>query len=848
MSDLPALPPSEPPRVWRMPIVPESYDRSSLTSSELEALAIACRLGLKSKGLTGLKRATARLQRFQQPIFDVVALRSHALNRRRAFRCFLYEEMLRRKTSFWQWSHQEWIETLGITQTARKKYQALSMHASLMDIAYLLGGISDLREVDDKRNITEMARRIFGTEVIEQAFQKVMTILVGKSGRGYSEGYNSIQPIKYCLCALFLLNRSPYLEDVSLELIQRATTPPHALHGAHVKRIQVALQELGLLAVPEEHLASLSELISRLDTHAVHTEWVKWCSTWFKLASELPFKRRRQYLDILLMIGRWLAANHPEIVSPEQWNEEVALEYVQYTCTTTAGEYASTHGLKCLISKGQVGKKLAPTTIDRRLCVMRHFFHVLQDRPYVVEHAAPNTLTRHFNPTLAFATPTSVKRLIQPDPRDIDEVIWCKLTYAAATLSKEDYAVTWNYPLSCYRAVALLWVTSARRPNEITRLQLGCIRRDWDPSMLDERGLPLVDEVDAQLCYLHVPANKTKGPFWVPIPRYTVEAIEAWQRERPLNQPKLVDPKDHSLVDFLFCFRGKKLGDNFINKSLIPVLCKCAGIPEHDARGAITGHRARSTIATMLRKNGMTLDDISQFLGHARPEMVKAYARTDPFRFGREMNRANDLMRIVEGIIDIRAAKAGKPNVFFFLGRGSDGQPRFCGNPAWEKCAHRLACLKCPMYVGASQGARLAERLEARDELFKFQTQVAMTPQEKAATEGDIETLAELIKAEADVPAPELPNADFQFNVQTPQENMLSSCNDVRNDVLALGQELAELNRTLAATEKRTDGRNANIRALKKRIVALTEQIATLDQIAVLTQARLETVHQPKGE
>lgn len=109
------------------------------------------------------------------------------------------------------------------------------------------------------------------------------------------------------------------------------------------------------------------------------------------------------------------------------------------------------------------------------------------------------------------------------------------------------------------------------------------------------------------------------------------------------------------------------MGVNFLNASLIPVLCRHAGLPEHDALGAITGHRARSTIATMLRKNGVSLEDISQFLGHANPEMVKAYARTDPFRFGRDMLKANDLMRIVEGIIDTRAAKAGKPNVFFFL-------------------------------------------------------------------------------------------------------------------------------------------------------------------------------------
>lgn len=561
--------------------------------------------------------------------------------------------------------------------------------------------------------------------------------------------------------------------------------------------------------------------------------------SWFEQATELPLKRRRRYLDTLLMVGRWLTANYPEVVSPEQWNEALALEYVNYTCTTTSGQYVSAHGLQCLISKKMVGNKLAPTTIDHRLAVMRHFFRVLQDRPHVVDQAVPSTLIRHFNPVLAFATPPPVKRLIQPDPRDIDEVIWCKLTYAAATLSREDYAVTWNYPLTYYQAVALLWVTSARRPNEITRLQLGCIRRDWDPEMLDERGLPVSDQRDAQLCYLYVPTNKTKGPYWVPIPRYTVDAIETWERERPTNQPKLVDPKDHSLVDFLFCFRGKRLGNNFINKSLIPVLCKRAGVPEHDARGAITGHRARSTIATMLRKNGLSLDDISQFLGHTRPEMVKAYARTDPFRFGRDINRANNLMRIVEGIIDTQAAKVGKPNVFFFLGRGSDGHPRFCGNPAWEKCAHRLACLKCPMYVGAGQAARLAERMEARDEILKFQTQVEMTRQEKAAVEGDIETLTELIQAEADVPPPKLLHEDFRFNTQTPSNPHTHPLNETPTELVALGRELAELKRTLTEAEKRTDGRNASIRSLKKNIAALTNRMATLDQVAILTEIRL---------
>jgi len=200
------------------------------------------------------------------------------------------------------------------------------------------------------------------------------------------------------------------------------------------------------------------------------------------------------------------------------------------------------------------------------------------------------------------------------------------------------------------------------------------------------------------------------------------------------------------------------------------------------------------------------------------------------------MNRANDLMRIVEGIIDTRAAKEGRPNVFFFLGRGGDGKPRFCGNPAWEKCTHRLACLKCPMYVGADQASRLAERLEARDELLKFQTQVEMIPQEKAAIQGDIETLTALIEAEAHVPPPALPNDQFQFSTPQFPEAQARPPDGGTEDVVSLGRELAALRRELAEAEKKSDGRNAHVRALKKRIASITEQMAALDQIAVLTR------------
>jgi hypothetical protein len=104
------------------------------------------------------------------------------------------------------------------------------------------------------------------------------------------------------------------------------------------------------------------------------------------------------------------------------------------------------------------------------------------------------------------------------------------------------------------------------------------------------------------------------------------------------------------------------LGMAFLNATLIPLLCRKAGesssarpyasivfgaeaqvalhlepsscpvarqhcrvIPETDARGKLTSHRARSTIASMLgnAKEPMTLLELQQWLGHRWPSSTQ---------------------------------------------------------------------------------------------------------------------------------------------------------------------------------------------------------------------------------
>src|SRR5436305_9142859 len=141
--------------------------------------------------------------------------------------------------------------------------------------------------------------------------------------------------------------------------------------------------------------------------------------------------------------------------------------------------------------------------------------------------------------------------------------------------------------------------------------------------MVDEHGVQ--PEPAEQLWYLRVPTNKYRGEFWSPIPQYTAEAILAWKALRPKNQPLIQDRKTRQLTAYLFQYREKLVGSEFLNDSLIPLLCKAAGLsdeqgtPYRNAPGPITSHRARASTANYLKAIGMTTYEIAKPRGHTKP-------------------------------------------------------------------------------------------------------------------------------------------------------------------------------------------------------------------------------------
>jgi hypothetical protein len=98
-------------------------------------------------------------------------------------------------------------------------------------------------------------------------------------------------------------------------------------------------------------------------------------------------------------------------------------------------------------------------------------------------------------------------------------------------------------------------------------------------------------------------------------------------------QPTTVHRSAHrKRVHLLFAARARGMSTAYINNTIIPMLCRKAGVPTVDVRGAITSHRARSTIASQLynAKEPMTLFELQAWLGHRSPHPPSTTRRSAP--------------------------------------------------------------------------------------------------------------------------------------------------------------------------------------------------------------------------
>jgi integrase len=510
-------------------------------------------------------------------------------------------------------------------------------------------------------------------------------------------------------------------------------------------RLSRVLADKGIIAAPlvvNQHNAG-----PRAETLAdVPSEWLDWVQRWRKLSTCEPATKRARF-SMLLIAGRWAAERHPDAIAPDQWTRDMAAEYVADTMAARIGQWAGHNR-----NTTRRGEPISPKGMANRIDTLRAFFCDLAEWEW---------LEARFDPRRVLSLPLSVRSGLGPNPRVIDDIAWAKLMAAGLTINAEDFkpygtpaahaagtAAPCYYPVEMLRAIVGVWLFAGCRIDEIRRLDLDCIA--WDQGTDEATGETF------PICLLRVPQNKTSGPFTKPVDPVVGQLIDAWKLVRS-PQPDIEDRKTRRRRQHLFTHRGQIFGPTYLNKVVIPVLCAKAGIPESDSRGALTSHRARTTIATQLlnAREPLTLADLQAWLGHKHPASTRHYAAILQRTLTAAYRKADYFARNVrtiqvlidrDTILTGAATGGGEPWKFYDLGDG------YCSYDFFARCPHRLACARCPFYV--PKDSTKGQLLEVKAGIERMLEQLDLTDDEREALEGDRDAITALADKLADIPTP----------------------------------------------------------------------------------------------
>jgi len=268
-----------------------------------------------------------------------------------------------------------------------------------------------------------VATKVFGEELVNQACDQILSAYLKL---GYGKDRAKIRLLS-CICDLLLTNRSPYIEDLTIHLLNSLRNDKNL--PAYIRRdllpISCALTSLGIISKPLSAKIKEGERFGNPDaTNHVSPQWLKWFQRWHD-TSNLAAKTKISTYYNLLKFGRWLLQKHPEVVSPEQFNRQLAIELVADINKMKIGEYVESNK-RC---PQDTENQLSPRSKNLLLFALRTFFRDCQEWDWI---------PRNFSPDRALATPRSVRALIGPNPRVIADSTWAKLLWAGLNLSQDD--------------------------------------------------------------------------------------------------------------------------------------------------------------------------------------------------------------------------------------------------------------------------------------------------------------------------------------------------------------------------------------------------------------------------
>jgi hypothetical protein len=442
---------------WPLPLT--TYDRHALTTDEHNMLSVV--LKRRDAALCWFDLARTALARLVNPVVDALKLLNTKPKQRNELLGVLLQNQFDRSSVFWEWTEDQW--QLSFQAAIERKRQGIvaSQMGLFLHTAYLLGGPARFA-CHPQCDSLQLTRLIFQPTIFAAQQTCIVQVLV-------ENGFQASWCEKYIprvLAALFLAQDSTDLSRVALTDLQTARDARAGKRWDEAcLRIGFALQQLGLLPAgldirfaPRANLQRVKGARSE-----IHPDWLHWVDRWVAAAPLSPANRKTHY-RCLLLVGRWLAREYPEVTTPEAWTRDLAVAYVAAVDRLKVGGWSHLH------HKRNDGKPLTPNTKSRYLAAVRTFFQDLQEWSWI----------RHrFDPQHCLAVPRTIQGLIEPHPKPVDANVWNKLVIAALNLSEADLGISQprHYPLSMLRAVAVVWVMTALRPDEIRRLRVGCIRK-----------------------------------------------------------------------------------------------------------------------------------------------------------------------------------------------------------------------------------------------------------------------------------------------------------------------------------------------------------------------------------
>ncbi|HHG1423757.1 TPA: tyrosine-type recombinase/integrase [Klebsiella pneumoniae] len=677
-----------------------------------------------------------RLSRLLLPLRDTL-IRMHAA--RAPYNSAIHDitlEMQRTRKTYWAWTQAEWSEVICSTEGEfhRRFGASGNCRQYVMALAWLLCGFDRLESCGVFYQY-RLCLKVFGRQMTDNAVSRLDDMM---QAIGYVPRDGRNNGVRNAMCMAMLLQRESDPASLKTETLKHiAESGPSYLRAASatLSRILAAagVIETGFDYRKTERRRPGREYRAVAD---VPPEWLLWCERWCSTSTLRPSSITSCWY-VLLKCGRWLADRHPEFLSPSDWTRDTAISWLTAVCRMKVGEWSNPGGMY----RERQGMVMMPKARTRMLGHLQTFFHDLQEWGWIPVR---------FSPERIFRAPRSLTSLIGPSPRPVADDLWCKLLHAGQNLVEKDLphsvAYPYFYPLEMVRALSILWLFGGLRRDEILRMRCGCIR--WQK--------PEEENNTSRICLIDVPVSKTYAAFTKPVDPLVGEYIERWELVRSM-QPLQEDPKTGEDVHFLFMHRGKRVHGSYINNSLIPLLCKKAGIPEHDASGRITSHRARATIASQLYNAREPLDifELQKWLGHASPESTRHYVDITPTRLAGSLGKAGYFernRRMVSVLIDQDAIAAGqaaegRPWRYYDLGHG------LCSYDFFEQCPHRMACAKCSFYIPKASSE--AQYLNGKQNLQKLLQEIPLTEDEQAAVEEGIEAMNKLIVKLKDVATPD---------------------------------------------------------------------------------------------